>query len=114
MNVEKGNKLASELPGWVANLWIQRTLITDRITSIKFVRCDVTNWDDQVTLFRTAASMTSSGEIDHVVANAGIAVDDEVFSYDGTSSVSMHGLTDTDHKGNRPRLPFQASEPQDN
>jgi len=31
--------------------------------------------------------MTPSGTIDHVVANAGIAIDDEVFSYDGTPSI---------------------------
>jgi NAD(P)-dependent dehydrogenase (short-subunit alcohol dehydrogenase family) len=31
--------------------------------------------------------MTPSGTIDHVVANAGIAIDDEVFSYDGTGSL---------------------------
>lgn len=59
---------------------------TDDLASIKFVRCDVTNWDDQVSLFSTAASMTPSGTIDHVVANAGIAIDDEVFYYDGTAS----------------------------
>jgi NAD(P)-dependent dehydrogenase (short-subunit alcohol dehydrogenase family) len=69
---------------------------TDNVTSIKFVRCDVTNWDDQVNLFRTAATMTPSGKIDHVVANAGIAIDDEVFSYDGTSSwiPSIVAITD--------------------
>jgi NAD(P)-dependent dehydrogenase (short-subunit alcohol dehydrogenase family) len=50
---------------------------------MKFVHCDVTNWNDQVNLFRTAASMTPSNTIDHVVANAGIAIEDEVFSYDG-------------------------------
>jgi NAD(P)-dependent dehydrogenase (short-subunit alcohol dehydrogenase family) len=59
----------------------------DNVTSIEFFRCDVTNWDDQVNLFRRAAAMTPSGTIDHVVANAGIAIDDEVFSFDGTLSV---------------------------
>jgi hypothetical protein len=29
--------------------------------------------------------MTPSNTIDHVVANAGIAIEDEVFSYDGTA-----------------------------
>jgi NAD(P)-dependent dehydrogenase (short-subunit alcohol dehydrogenase family) len=61
-------------------------MYTDDFASIKFVHCDVTHWDDQVNLFRTAASMTPSGTIDHVVANAGIAIDDEVFSYNGTAS----------------------------
>jgi NAD(P)-dependent dehydrogenase (short-subunit alcohol dehydrogenase family) len=69
---------------------------TDNVTSIKFVRCDVTNWDDQVDLFRTAASMTLSGKIDHVVANAGIAIEDEVFTYDGTSCLIPSTVTMTD------------------
>lgn len=63
---------------------IYKELSTDYTTRIKFVKCDVTNWDDQVNLFRTAASMTPLGTIEHVIANAGIAIDDEVFSYDGT------------------------------
>jgi NAD(P)-dependent dehydrogenase (short-subunit alcohol dehydrogenase family) len=33
--------------------------------------------------------MTPAGTIDHVVANAGIAIDDEVFSYDGTVSFAL-------------------------
>jgi NAD(P)-dependent dehydrogenase (short-subunit alcohol dehydrogenase family) len=69
----------------------------DNVASIEFVRCDVTNWDDQVNLFRTAASMTPSGTIDHVVANAGIAIDDEVFSYDGTLSLIPSFVARTDH-----------------
>ena len=56
---------------------------SNSISSVKFVHCDVTNWNDQVNLFRTAASMTPSNTIDHVVANAGIAIEDEVFSYEG-------------------------------
>ncbi|TFL02059.1 hypothetical protein BDV98DRAFT_592554 [Pterulicium gracile] len=55
LNVADGEKLASELPG------------------VKFVRCDVTNWGDQVNLFKTAASMSPSGSVHHVIANAGIA-----------------------------------------
>jgi len=58
-------------------------LIADCLSRVKFVHCDVTNWNDQVNLFRTAASMTASNTIDHVVANAGIAIEDEVFSYEG-------------------------------
>jgi NAD(P)-dependent dehydrogenase (short-subunit alcohol dehydrogenase family) len=57
--------------------------ISDCIFRVKFVHCDVTNWNDQVNLFRTAASMTPSNTVDHVVANAGIATEDEVFSYEG-------------------------------
>ena len=54
---------------------------SNSISSVKFVHCDVTNWNDQVNLFRTAASMTPSNTIDHVVANAGIAIEDESLAH---------------------------------
>lgn len=56
----------------------------DLAARLVFVRCDVTKWEDQVNLFRTAANITPSKTVDHVVANAGIAIDDGVFSFDGT------------------------------
>ncbi|PQE31736.1 short chain dehydrogenase reductase family oxidoreductase protein [Rutstroemia sp. NJR-2017a WRK4] len=65
MDVEAGSKLASEL---------QNT---------KFVKCDVSNWEDQVELFREAASFT--GKIDYVIANAGVCPKDEVFDFSGPS-----------------------------
>ncbi|OIW31331.1 NAD(P)-binding protein [Coniochaeta ligniaria NRRL 30616] len=37
-----------------------------------FCRCDVTVWEDQLRLFRTAAAASPRGGIDAVVANAGI------------------------------------------
>ena len=37
-----------------------------------FVYCDVTNWQSQVDLFRTAVKLSPTGGIDAVVANAGI------------------------------------------
>lgn len=85
-------------------------MYTNEASSIKFVRCDVTNWDDQVNLFRTAASMTPAGTIDHVVANAGIAIDDEVFSYDGTSSTFQWISVKANARANRSGLPFKASQ----
>ena len=85
---------------------------TDDTASIKFVRCDVTNWDDQVNLFHTAASMTSSGTIDHVVANAGIAIEDEVFSYDGMASAVQRLSAKANARDNRSGVPFEASQSQ--
>lgn len=38
-----------------------------------FVYCDVTNWQSQVDLFRTAIQLSPHGGIDAVVANAGIS-----------------------------------------
>lgn len=50
----------------------------------KFVKCDTTNWEDQLDMFRTAASFSDDGRISYVVANAGIARADDVFSFSGT------------------------------
>ncbi|KAL5314362.1 hypothetical protein ACEPPN_018788 [Leptodophora sp. 'Broadleaf-Isolate-01'] len=63
MDVTGGTKLASE------------------IGHAKFVKCDVSKWEDQVELFKTAATFT--GKIDYVVANAGICPQDEIFSFAG-------------------------------
>lgn len=49
---------------------------------VRFVKVDVTNWDDQVSLFATAASLAPAGRIAHVVANAGIHRPDSVFNVD--------------------------------
>lgn len=50
--------------------------------STKFVRCDTTNWNDQAALFSTAVKHSPSGTISYIVANAGVARNDEVFSVD--------------------------------
>ncbi|CAD6448082.1 a5b06126-4122-436a-b05f-93c5a7e10e36 [Sclerotinia trifoliorum] len=47
----------------------------------KFVKCDVAKWDDQLRLFAEAASFT--GKVDYVVANAGICLNDETFTFAG-------------------------------
>lgn len=38
-----------------------------------FVHCDVTDWQSQVALFQTAVKLSARGELDHVVASAGIS-----------------------------------------
>ena len=43
-----------------------------------YIHCDVTNWQSQVDLFRTAAKLSPTGSINGVVANAGI-VDPALF-----------------------------------
>lgn len=50
----------------------------------KFVKCDTTHWEDQLEMFRTAASFSDDGRISYVVANAGIARAGDVFSFSGT------------------------------
>lgn len=56
----------------------------DCVFRTKFIKCDTTNWEDQLEMFRTAASFSDDGRISYVVANAGIARTDDVFSYSGT------------------------------
>jgi NAD(P)-dependent dehydrogenase (short-subunit alcohol dehydrogenase family) len=48
---------------------------------VKFVKCDVTSWEDQLKLFAQAALFT--GKVDYVIANAGIFRKDEVFTFSG-------------------------------
>ncbi|KAH7347525.1 hypothetical protein B0T11DRAFT_359968 [Plectosphaerella cucumerina] len=70
------------------------------LKSSKFVQCDVTNWEDQVRLFKTAKEASPSGKIQFVVANAGITREDDVFSFDADGpkkpdlsiiQVNLHG-----------------------
>ncbi|KAH7125610.1 hypothetical protein B0J11DRAFT_606113 [Dendryphion nanum] len=67
VNQQDGEKLASELPGTT------------------FIPCNVTNWSDQLHLFQAAESQT--GAIHFVIANAGIAADDDVFSFEGADVI---------------------------
>lgn len=60
-----------------------RFMLMYRLKRTKFIRCDVTKWSDQINLFRQAALFSPTGRISHVVANAGIHREDEVFSYSG-------------------------------
>lgn len=48
---------------------------------LKFVKCNVTSWEDQVRLFQEAIDFSSTKRIHYVVANAGIIRRDEVFEY---------------------------------
>lgn len=58
---ESGEKLVQELRKETSN------------PNHHFVRCDVTNWQSQVDLFKTAIKLSPSKQIDAVVANAGIS-----------------------------------------
>ncbi|OAL34439.1 hypothetical protein AYO20_06282 [Fonsecaea nubica] len=48
-------------------------------SSVKFVKCNVTVWADQLAVFKTALSASPSGRVDIVIANAGISGADSVF-----------------------------------
>ncbi|KAH8896428.1 putative short chain dehydrogenase/ reductase [Thozetella sp. PMI_491] len=58
--------------------------LTSELSNTIFVKCDTTNWDDQINLFRAAANAAPDGKVSYVVANAGIARQDDVFSYAGS------------------------------
>lgn len=49
---------------------------------VAFVKCDVTNWADQVDLFKTALARSPSHRVDIVIANAGISGRDPLY-WDG-------------------------------
>jgi NAD(P)-dependent dehydrogenase (short-subunit alcohol dehydrogenase family) len=61
--------------------------LASELKDCRFVHCDVTNWDNQLRLFSEAASLSSSGKIDYVVANAGIIHADGVFTFEGKSTI---------------------------
>ncbi|RMZ80443.1 hypothetical protein DV737_g3000, partial [Chaetothyriales sp. CBS 132003] len=47
--------------------------------SAKWIKCDVTKWDDQLDLFKQALALSPNKRIDIVIANAGIAGLDDAF-----------------------------------
>lgn len=79
LNQERGRALESELP------------------NAKFVKCNVTSWDDQLNLFKTAVALSPTNKIQYVVANAGMINADTV--YDVSSAA-----TDLDRDPTEPGL----------
>ncbi|ODM23731.1 hypothetical protein SI65_01320 [Aspergillus cristatus] len=61
----------------------KRSILEGELPGTKFIPCDVSKWNDQVRLFREAASFSPTGKISYVVANAGIHRQDEVFVNSG-------------------------------
>ena len=51
------------------------------------MRCDVTSWEDQLKVFKTAIECSPSGNIDFVLVNAGIIGADSVFANDSTYQI---------------------------
>lgn len=68
LNTSAGEKIATELG-----------------QNVQFVKCDVTSWSDQVSMFKAAVSASPAKSCDIVVANAGIAKNDDVFNFDEDS-----------------------------
>ncbi|KAF4332260.1 short-chain alcohol dehydrogenase [Fusarium beomiforme] len=54
----------------------------------KFVKCDVTSWEDQLAMFKSAIANSPNNAIDIVVANAGINGPDEAFNIEDSDEPS--------------------------
>ncbi|KAK5311761.1 hypothetical protein LTR93_011603 [Exophiala xenobiotica] len=65
LDVKGGEKFVAEFPG-----------------RLHFVECNVVKWEDQLQLFKEAATFSPKKKIHFVVANAGIIESDEVFAYE--------------------------------
>ena len=54
----------------------------------QFVKCDILQWEDQVTMFEEARNKSPNKSIDIVIANAGIGrgTGDSLFKLDGELS----------------------------
>lgn len=76
-----GNKLAAEYPD-----------------QIRFVKCNTTIWEDQVSLFMAAASFSPTTKIHYVVANAGIIRSDDVFSFQGKCLIAFFFISANLHR----------------
>jgi len=48
-------------------------------SAVKFVKCNVTVWADQLAVFKAALASSPTGKIDIVIANAGISGGDSVY-----------------------------------
>ena len=59
VNEERGRQLEAEL--------------NDAGAKARFVKCNITNWDDQVAMFEQAIQSSPHSSLDIVIANAGIS-----------------------------------------
>ena len=73
LNVERGEAMEKELQG-----------------KVKFVKCNIAKWEDQISLFE--AAVANERGVDVVIANAGISRSsgDSLWKLDGESSSSLH------------------------
>lgn len=76
-----------------------KRLTTEFPERVHFVECNVTDWEDQVRLFRHAAKFSPAKNIHYVVANAGIIRSDEVFSYSDEPTQPELSTIDINIKG---------------
>jgi NAD(P)-dependent dehydrogenase (short-subunit alcohol dehydrogenase family) len=64
-------------------------------SSVRFVKCNVVSWPEQLAVFKEALAFSPTGRIDIVVANAGISGADPVFHGNSMHRKSV-GIIDTD------------------
>jgi NAD(P)-dependent dehydrogenase (short-subunit alcohol dehydrogenase family) len=87
-NVERGEELAKELSSsehlplfcFRTNRWFYR--------NAQYVKCDILDWEEQVTVFEAARNNSPHNSCDIVIANAGIGrgTGDSLFKLDGKLS----------------------------
>lgn len=85
-----GKRFEEEHAGCVLDLMLQKPKDTsiDSLRACKFVKCDMTEWHDQLAMFKTALSSSPRGKVDIVIANAGISGYDSVFFNDSKPRAS--------------------------
>jgi NAD(P)-dependent dehydrogenase (short-subunit alcohol dehydrogenase family) len=54
-----------------------------RCSRVQFVKCDVRNWEHQISVFEAAVQRSPSKTCDVVIANAGIVGADDIFNLQG-------------------------------
>lgn len=70
------------------------TIVFNR--NAKFIPCDVTSWEDQLAMFKSAMANSPRKSVDIVVANAGISGPDEAFNIEGKRNFDfLHGQRQT-------------------
>ncbi|KIX99561.1 uncharacterized protein Z520_05137 [Fonsecaea multimorphosa CBS 102226] len=62
----------------VADMDEARGKVLEKELGIKFFKCNVSHWSDQLAVFRATLSASPAGRIDIVIANAGISGGDSV------------------------------------
>lgn len=55
----------------------------------QFVKCDVRNWDDQVSVFEAAVQNSPHKSCDIVIANAGIVGADNLYDLQGKTTLTF-------------------------
>lgn len=95
-----GKQTTSKLSGyWIA---IVRTVFLPhtnmKCSKAQFVKCDVRNWDDQVSVFEAAIRNSPCQTCDIVIANAGIVGADDLYDLQGETMLTFYVQLPSNHE----------------